>query len=117
MNLFRKLIRDERGVIISSELVMVATILVIGLVVGMAALRDAVTSEISDVAGAIQDVNQSYTIGSVTGHSTAVAGFDFVDEVDFCDDPEDLPLFPDNCIFIDPLDAIDEGAPAPVGLP
>ncbi|MEY4179963.1 MAG: hypothetical protein RLY70_3537, partial [Planctomycetota bacterium] len=46
---------DDRGFVVSSELVLIATVVVIGLLTGLAAVRDALISELSDVAGAIQD--------------------------------------------------------------
>jgi hypothetical protein len=51
---------DESGFIISAELVMVATILVIGLIVGLSEVQHAVVGELNDVADAIGSANQSY---------------------------------------------------------
>lgn len=116
MQMAMRLWKDDRGVVISSELVFVATILVIGLVVGMAALRDAVTAELSDVAGAIQDVNQGYTVNGVQGHSAATAGFDYADQIDFCDSPDAIANFMDNCILVDGI-VQNEGTGAPVLVP
>lgn len=96
---FNVLWNDEAGFIISIELVLIATICVIGLITGLTAIRDAVVCEISDVAGAIQDMNQSYTYNGVNGHSGSSAGSDFVDARDHCDDREDLVLRADNCIL------------------
>ena len=70
-----RLLNDDAGFIVSIELIMIATIAVIGLVVGMTSVRDGVTSELSDVAGAVQDLNQSYDFNGVTGHSASTAGF------------------------------------------
>ena len=50
---------DEAGFIVSIELILIATIAIIGLITGMTAVRDAVVSELSDVAGAVQDLNLS----------------------------------------------------------
>ena len=50
MKLLRKVWADEAGFIISAELVLVATILVIGLIVGMVSLRNQVVEELVDVA-------------------------------------------------------------------
>ena len=86
MSILKKLLKDEAGFVISTELVIVATILVIGMVVGLATVRDQVTAELADVAGVISEVNQSYTYYGITGHSSATAGSDFVDQLDYCDD-------------------------------
>jgi hypothetical protein len=83
--MMKKLWNDEAGAIISSELVLVATILVIGMIVGLASLRDAVVTELADVGQAISNLNQSYSYSSISGHSNQTAGSFFVDLADFCD--------------------------------
>ena len=93
-----KLWNDQAGFIVSIELVLIATIAVIGLITGMTAVRDAVVSELSDVAGAVQDMNQSYSVFGVTGHSGNTAGMDFTDSLDWCDSAEDASGVADNCI-------------------
>jgi Flp pilus assembly pilin Flp len=76
---------DEAGVIVSAEIVLVLTILVIAMVVGLTAVRDSVTSELADVAQAIANIDQSYSYGGMTGHCAAVNGSAFTDLQDFCD--------------------------------
>ena len=83
--MMKKLWNDEVGAIVSAELVLVLTILVIGMIAGLASLRDAVVSELADVAQAIANVNQSYSYGGITAHCAATAGSQFIDLVDFCD--------------------------------
>ena len=107
-NIPAQLWNDDAGFIVSVELVLIATIAVIGLIAGMTAARDAVVSELSDVAGAVQDLNQSYTYTGVDGHSALTDGSDYVDATDFCDDAEDTPGQADNCIVFD-VPAADEG--------
>lgn len=77
--------RDEHGFIVSSELVFVATLLVIGMVTGLTTIRDQVLSELGDLADAVSEVDQSFTIAAMTGHSASTAGVDFTDEEDFCE--------------------------------
>lgn len=101
MESLRKLWDDQQGFIVSIELVLLSTILVIGLITGMTALRDAIVSELSDVAGAVQDLNQSYQFNGVNGHSGQTAGSDYVDALDHCDDAEDPAGAADNCITFD----------------
>lgn len=88
---FSKLLNDDNGFVISAELVLVLTIAVLGMVVGLTAVRDSVTHELNDLAHAFGSVNQSY---SVTGLKKArwcddvhawVAGFGFRDVSDECD--------------------------------
>ena len=45
--------QDEHGVILSTEIVIVGTVLVVGLITGMVSLQEAVNTEMSDLAGAI----------------------------------------------------------------
>jgi Flp pilus assembly pilin Flp len=58
--LVRRLGRDEAGFILSAELVLIATIIVIGLVVGLSEISTAVNGELFDIA-------RSY--GSLNGNS------------------------------------------------
>ena len=89
-----QLMQDEAGFIVSAELVLVATILVIGLIVGLSEIQYAVVQELNDVADAIGSANQSYRY---TGFSAAKAdgsnksftrGSAFVDVVDECDNDQ-----------------------------
>ena len=116
MMLVKKLWNDEAGFVFSVELMLVATIAVIGLLAGLTAVRDAAVSELSDVAGAIQEVNQNYEYYGVTGHSGATAGSQFLDTTDFCDDPDDTdPLGLDNCIVIDQFQVNEDDPTIPSG--
>jgi hypothetical protein len=60
--LILKLWKDDGGALIATEWVFVATILVIGTVVGLAAVRNAVASELTEFANAVMALNQGYTI-------------------------------------------------------
>lgn len=107
----KRLWSDESGFVVSAELIMIATIAVIGLLVGLVSVRDSVISELSDVAGAVQDQNQSYSLDGVVGHNANTAGFDYEDDVDECDDNDDIEGEADNCITFDYAvgNGIDEG--------
>ncbi|HTN04488.1 Flp family type IVb pilin [Planctellipticum variicoloris] len=85
MSLFARFMKEEAGFVVSSELVLIATIVVIGLIAGLTTLRDQVLQEIADVADAISEVNQSYSYSGVTSHTGSTAGSVFVDTEDFCD--------------------------------
>jgi hypothetical protein len=88
-NLVSRLWSDEAGFVVSSELVLIGTILVIGMVVGLTSLRDQVVQETADLAEAISNINQSYSFSAVTGHSSSTAGSLFDDNTDFCDSNSD----------------------------
>jgi Flp pilus assembly pilin Flp len=83
--MMKKLWNDEVGAIVSAEIVLVLTILVIGMITGLTSLRDGVIEELADVGQAIGNLNQSYVISGATAHSSATAGSAFRDAPDFCD--------------------------------
>ena len=93
--MLRKFRNDESGFIVSSELVLIATICVIGLIVGLVEVQWAVVGELNDVSDAIGSLNQSFQFAGFTSTKTQgtggnrikaqVAGSIFVDTVDECD--------------------------------
>ncbi|MBX3414548.1 MAG: hypothetical protein KF708_17810 [Pirellulales bacterium] len=85
MSAIRRLWNEEDGAIVSSELVLVATLLVIGVVTGLSSVRTAVVTELGDVADAIGAINQSYSFGGTTGHHSATSASAFTDAPDACD--------------------------------
>ena len=85
MKMLNRLWNDEAGFIVSSELVLVATVLVLGMIVGISSVRNAVVQELADVASAIGKVNQSYSFSAVTGHNSSTAGSQYVDVNDQCE--------------------------------
>jgi hypothetical protein len=84
--MLRKLWNDEAGFLVSAELVLVATILVIGLIVGLIEVQASVLHELNDVGEAIGSINQSYSFpGTKTQkgwHCVTTSGSAFVDQSD-----------------------------------
>lgn len=60
--------RDQAGFVVSAELVLISTVLIIGLVTGLTCLRNAVNDELSDVACAISSLDQSYCYTGFHGY-------------------------------------------------
>ena len=85
MNLVTRLWNDEAGFVVSTELMIVATVLVIGMLVGLVSIREQIVQELADVAEAISEFDQSFSFAAVSGHSSSTAGADFVDALDYCD--------------------------------
>jgi len=85
--MLKRLWNEEVGAIVSAEIMLIATILVIGVIVGLKSVRDSVVTELADVAQAIGNVNQSYSYSGVSGHHAFTAGAAFTDNADFCDTP------------------------------
>lgn len=76
---------DEDAFIVSSELVIVSVMLVIGLLVGMVSLRDQVVQELADTGGVMAKWTQSFSMAGVTGHAASTGGSAFNDTTDYCD--------------------------------
>jgi hypothetical protein len=85
MNMLRRLCADESAFIISAELILLATIVVLGLVVGLTVVRDTITTELADTASGFGQINQSFSVGGATGHASSSAGSFFNDLADFGD--------------------------------
>jgi len=83
--MLKKLWMDEGGALVSAEIALVATILVIGVVVGLSAVQDAVNTELADVGAAIANLDQTYSTGGAQGHHALVAASGFEDAPDSCD--------------------------------
>ena len=89
--MLQRLWNDEFGFIISAELVLVATILVIGIIVGMSEVQHAVVEELNDVGDAVGSLNQTYgyTGMSAKKHDGRLKSFffgsRFNDMADDCD--------------------------------
>ncbi|MBS0211522.1 MAG: hypothetical protein JSS27_21480 [Planctomycetes bacterium] len=60
MRVMRRLWNEEIGAVVSAEIMLVATTLVIGVIVGLKSVRDSVVSELADVAQAMTVANQSF---------------------------------------------------------
>lgn len=87
MRMLQRFWKDEAGFVVSTELVLIATILVIAMVVGLATVRNHVVQELGDVALAVGNLNQSLKWTGIQGRqgSSGASGSVFVDQTDFCD--------------------------------
>lgn len=62
MSILAKLWNDERGAVVSTELILLGTIIVIGLIVGLVAWRDSLVQEFGDTGASVGQFNQSYAV-------------------------------------------------------
>ncbi len=90
--MLKNLLNDEAGFVISAELVLISTLLVLGLIVGLSEVQHAVVQELNDVGDAIGSVNQSYMYSGFSANKSggrAVKSFSrgstFSDIGDDCD--------------------------------
>jgi hypothetical protein len=88
--------KSQKGFIVTVELLLLATILVIGLIVGMVSLRDSILAELSDLSESVGALNQGYNILGVNNvaNTAATAGSRWTDNFDtsfgapyYIDDP------------------------------
>jgi len=104
VSLLHRLWHDEVGFIATTDLILLATITVLGLIVGLVEYRNQVVQEFADLGQAVGHLNQSYTYegadfdftftsfpgyppGPVTRHYF-VADSSFADQPDFGDGDE-----------------------------
>ena len=83
--MMKKLWMDEGGAVLSAELILVMTLLLAATAVGISTLRNALVTELADVAAAIGSLNQSYTVGGITGHHSGASAQAYTDAQDSCD--------------------------------
>lgn len=90
VKMLSQLWHDAGGNVLTAEVVLLATILVLGIVVGAKSFRDAAVTEWADYAQAIGRLDQSYNIPDVygtDGTTIVVKGGHFLDHMDVGDDP------------------------------
>lgn len=74
-NIVSRLWNDDNGFIVSAELVLVATIVVIGMITGLVAIRKDVTSELTEVGQALAAIDQGYGYSGLANcHSFTMGG-------------------------------------------
>ena len=113
MKLVNRLWNEEVGAIVSAEIMLVATILVIGMIVGLKSVRDSVVTELADVAQAFANVSQSYSYSGVAGHHAFSGAGSFTDASDFCDTADaTAPGQSSKCVVICTASAADGRAVA-----
>lgn len=76
--------KSQAGFVMTTELVLILSVMVIGMVVGLVTMRDSLTAEMEDVAEAIGQLDQSYAFdGLVNAEGTAfLEGSGFIDATD-----------------------------------
>lgn len=84
--LLRQFLSSESGFIVSSESLLLGTIGVLGSIVGLANVRNAVAQELGDFSGAVAELSQDYAYTSVSsdnvGSDIETAGSIYADAED-----------------------------------
>ena len=95
----KNLWNDESGVILSAEIVLVGTILVLGMIVGLVELQCTVVAELSDLSSAFGNMDQTFKtsgfqstkgVGGDLKSRTKGAGYN--DVADTCDCDSNLTI-------------------------
>jgi len=96
--MLKSLWNDECGVILSAELVLIATILVLGMVVGLVELQTAIVFELNDLSSAFGNLDQSYQLSGFASYKSSgktkarTHGASYHDVADSCDCDSSLSI-------------------------
>jgi Flp pilus assembly pilin Flp len=90
-NLMRKLWRDDRGALIATEYLFVTTILVIGTVVGLTNLREAINAELTELGNALLALSQGFTVSGTSGAGGNTDGSQAIDNPGLLTNPTLVP--------------------------
>lgn len=76
--------RKQGGFIMTTELVLLVTVMVVGMIVGLVSMRDSVNAEMEDVAEAIGALDQSYSFDGIENvqETAFIDGSTFTDAQD-----------------------------------
>lgn len=89
--MLKSLWRDEAGVILSAELVLIGTILILGMIVGLVELQCSLVAELSDLSSAFGNLDQSYRVSGFASYKSygsvkaRTHGASYSDVADACD--------------------------------
>ncbi len=119
---FQVFLSDDRGITLSVEHILVATIVMLGSIVGLSSFRDTIVQEFGDVSAAASGLNHTYRLNGISFRDTIehvettfeVMGSAYTDELNFCEpsDPDPAGGSP-MCIEITRELTLNEGAPLP----
>jgi hypothetical protein len=80
--MLRKLWNDDCGAVFATEIVLVTTILVIGIVAGLKAVNLATNDELAELASAIGSISQTYAYCGVSGTCASSNGSRYTDQAE-----------------------------------
>lgn len=81
LNLIRTIRQQEEGFLSAVDYVLLTTVVVLGSIVGLATVRDAVIQELGDASLSLENLQQSYTV-NMTFSNGDVNQYGFVDDND-----------------------------------
>lgn len=83
MAIWKELLSDERGFVLSAEAALLGTVGVVGATIGLSAARDALDAELTETAYALRSLDQSYSFQGRSGATAWTAGSRYVQEPAF----------------------------------
>ena len=96
--MLKALWNDESGVILSAEIVLIGTILILGMIVGLVELQCAIIGELSDLSSAFGNFDQSFQISGFASSKggdqfkARTYGASYNDRADTCDCDRNLSI-------------------------
>lgn len=78
MLLWNRFWRDESGVVLSAEAVLVGSVATVGVVAGLSSISHSIDGELQDVGFAIRSLDQSYVYNGHAGPAGWTAGSTFI---------------------------------------
>ena len=78
-SLLSRLWNDDRGAVLASEYLTLGSVVVLGGVAGLTALRDSVNGEMKEFGSAIRSMRQSYSVPGYRSGNASVAGSSYSD--------------------------------------
>src|SRR4051812_15638023 len=72
--LLTRLWNDDRGALIATEWVFVATLLILGIITGLIAVRQSLLSELTEFANAAMALNQSFSFAGQSNCLSSTSG-------------------------------------------
>src|SRR5947209_17983521 len=100
MRMLLRVWRDDEGAVIATEYLFVVTILVIGLVVGLANLRTAINAELTELGNAILALSQGYTVNGTSGPGGGSDGSQAIDTPSTLPGSNSVPPFAPSVIDV-----------------
>ncbi|NBO92739.1 MAG: hypothetical protein EBV06_10590 [Planctomycetia bacterium] len=100
--MLQKLWNDDGGALIAMEYLFIATILVIGIIVGLSGVRDAVVVELTELGNAILALSQGYSFSGLTGCCAFTDGSQAIDTPSLLVTPTCTPPFVPSVIDVIP---------------
>lgn len=101
------LYRCDRGSAVTTEVVMIAVFMVIGMIVAFSSMRDSIVSEFADTTLAVENSQQSFVFNGTGGASSTTAGSDYTDELDTFDGLSTFGAFSGIDFEVSPSDEFD----------